>query len=134
MDVSALIEKYRPLAREVSARAFSPYSGFRVGAVMITEDGSTFSGCNVESASYGLTQCAECTALGGAIATGLDPSRAIAMVIYLPGEKALPPCGACRQVMLELMPTSAMVVSCCDGDHYLAWRMDELLPQPFLPE
>lgn len=129
-----LIEEFRPLARQVSARAFSPYSGFKVGAVVKDAAGIAHAGCNVESASYGLTQCAECNALGCAIAEGMEIGTAVAMLVYLPGDEALPPCGACRQVMVELMAPHALVVSCCDSEEYLAWQMEELLPEPFLPD
>ncbi len=134
MDARQLVERYRALARASAANAHAPYSGYRVGAVVVGGDGDAFTGCNVESASYGLTQCAERNALGSAVVAGMEKGTARAMVIYLPGDAALPPCGACRQVMLELMSPEALVVSCCDGDDVQVWRMDELLPNPFLPE
>jgi len=118
-------------ARSASANAHAPYSDFQVGAALRTTDGKQFAGCNVESASYGLTQCAERNALGSAIAAGIRPGAINALVIYLPGDTPLPPCGACRQVMVELMTPDALVVAFCDGDAQLSWRVSELLPDAF---
>jgi len=133
-EAQQLVERYRAYARDVARHAHAPYSGYRVGAVLVGQRGETWAGCNMESASYGLTQCAERNALAGAVADGMVVGSATAMLIYLPGDRALPPCGACRQVMVELMAPAARVVSCCDGDEMLEWQMDELLPRPFLPD
>lgn len=130
--VLAVLERLGPPARAVSARAHAPYSGFHVGAAMGTVSGEVYAACNVESASYGLTQCAERNALGTAIAAGRMPGEVNAAVIYLPGDAPLPPCGACRQVMIELMAPAALVVSICDSDRVLAWTIEDLLPDAFL--
>lgn len=130
-DAKRLIAGHRDAARRVSARAWSPHSGMRVGAIAVDGPGQAFAGCNVESDSYGLTQCAERNALGAAIAAGARRGTLTALLIYVPGEKAVPPCGACRQVMVELLAADALVVSCCDGEDHIAWRLDELLPDAF---
>src|SRR5436309_1224300 len=84
-------------AVEALARAYSPYSKVRVGAALLAGDGRVFTGCNVESASYGLTCCAERTALVKAVSEGARSFRAIA--IATDRRKAVMPCGACRQML-----------------------------------
>ena len=100
----------------------------------MTADGTVVLGCNVENASFGLTQCAERSALTAAVADGAAPGSLVRMLIYTPGEAAHPPCGACRQVMHELMARDALVISCCDGDHTRSWSGPEYLPDPFDPQ
>ena len=130
--VEATLKQLRTSAKAASARAHAPYSGFHVGAAVADGDGSIYAACNVESASYGLTQCAERNVLGSAIAAGVSPGTLRAIVIYLPGDEPIPPCGACRQVMRELMAPDAFAVTCCDGDVFQAWTLEELLPDAFL--
>ena len=130
--IASALARLRQAAKAASARAHAPYSGFHVGAAVSDADGRIYAACNVESASYGLTQCAERNALGSAIAAGVQPGTLEAIVIYLPGEKPIPPCGACRQVMRELMAPDAFAVTCCDGDAVQAWTLEELLPDAFL--
>jgi cytidine deaminase len=130
--IEAALERLREAAKAASARAHAPYSGFHVGAAVSDADGTVYAACNVESASYGLTQCAERNALGSAIAAGVRPGTLEAIVIYLPGGEPIPPCGACRQVMRELMAPGAFAVTCCDGDAVQAWTLEELLPDAFL--
>lgn len=132
IDTQAVLAQLGARARAASANAHAPYSGFLVGAALAVDDGTVFTACNVESASYGLTQCAERNALGSAVAAGTRPGQVNRLVIYLPGDTPLPPCGACRQVMAEFMPPDAVVVSCCDSDATLSWTVRQLLPQPFL--
>lgn len=93
------------LARAAREHAYAPYSGFHVGAAVRTRDGRTFSGCNVENASYGLCNCAERTALFSAVAAGCRPGDFVAIAVVADTPEAVTPCGACRQVMAEL----------CDG-------------------
>lgn len=130
--VAEAVATLAPAARTASARAHAPYSGFLVGAALRTGEGEVFAACNVESASYGLTQCAERNALGTAIAEGVLPGTIDTLLIYLPGNEPLPPCGACRQVMLELMAPGGLVVSSCDSDRVQAWTVETLLPDAFL--
>ena len=125
------IEKLYARARSASDNAYSPYSGARVGACVMDENGNIYSGCNVENASYGLTQCAERNALAAAIAAGMKPGSAHALLIYATGFDTLAPCGACRQVMSELLAEDAVVVSCRGENDYRSWPISELLPHPF---
>ncbi len=124
-EKSSLLE----LARTASAGAYAPYSGFKVGAAVVDAQGRVHVGCNVENASYGLTSCAERNALAAAMASGVRDLTAI--LIYVPGQRLFQPCGACRQVMVELMPASASVYSLCDEDEN-RWTVADLLPQPFV--
>ncbi len=86
-------------AREAALRAYVPYSGYQVGAAVLCPDGSVFTGCNVENASYSLTVCAERTAVFKAVSAGYTEFSAIA--IYVDSDQLFPPCGACRQVLSE---------------------------------
>ncbi len=117
------------LARAAAARAYAPYSNFRVGAAMLDAGGQSHVGCNIESASYGLTVCAERTAIFSAIAAGAPrPFTAIA-ISCLDGTTS--PCGACRQVMVEHFPPDAPVELDGRGSYLLA----DLLPLAFqLPD
>ncbi len=89
-------------AKAATENAYAPYSGFRVGAALLCEDGSVVTGCNVENASYSLTLCAERTAIFKAISDGKRSYRCIA--VYVDSEEVFPPCGACRQVIYEFSP------------------------------
>ncbi|WP_221030823.1 cytidine deaminase [Actomonas aquatica] len=125
--------KLKTLERAAKAAAdhsYSPYSEFRVGAAILTASGETFSGCNVENASYGLCNCAERTAIFTAAAAGHRQIRCV--VVYTPTTKATAPCGACRQVIYEFGPT-ARVVSVCDSKDRLDTDINALLPGAFGP-
>ncbi len=89
-------------ARAVQQRAYAPYSRFKVGAALRASDGRVFTGANVENASYGLGLCAERSALVAAISAGVPPRRFAQMVVVGDTPGPIAPCGACRQVMLEL--------------------------------
>ena len=125
------IEQLTCLARDASARAYSPYSNFRVGAALVSQSGAMFSGCNVENASYGLTNCAERTAIFSMVAAGEASFEAI--VVYTPTEKPTAPCGACRQVLFEFNP-DAEVISICDGSDVQRTTVRDLLPGAFGPK
>ena len=125
------MKNYRKLlaaARRAQRRAHAPYSKFRVGAALWTKSGKIFTGCNVENASYGLTNCAERTAVFKAVSEGHRKFKAIAVVA--PSD-ALSPCGACRQVLAEF---GEMVVICADSRNARRVRihlLSELLPHTF---
>jgi cytidine deaminase len=117
-------------AREASRRAYCPYSKFHVGAA-VRAGGQIFTGANVENASYGLTICAERTAVFAAVLAGAGPIEAVAVACVDAPEGADPeqlmPCGACRQVMAEFAgPETPVVV-----DRVNTFRLDELLPRAF---
>jgi cytidine deaminase len=104
MNEKELIEK----AVEASKRAYAPYSRFLVGAALELEDGRVVQGCNVENASFGLTNCAERTALFAAIAMGEKKFKKI--VVFVDRADFTPPCGACRQVINELAPEAEILL------------------------
>lgn len=127
----ALLETLRGHAIKVSKNAYSPYSRFQVGAAVVDREGRLFTGCNMENASFSLTQCAERNAIAAALSGGSPVGSLITLVIYKSGERALPPCGACRQVMHEMMARESRVISCCDSDDLKVWSRDEYLPDAF---
>ena len=131
-DTVIAITKLYGSARSASDNAYAPYSGARVGASVLDANGNIYSGCNVESASYGLTQCAERNALAAAVSAGMKPGTAHSLLIYATGFEVLAPCGACRQVMSELLAEDARVVSCHSETDYRSWTIGELLPDPFI--
>ena len=93
------IQKLMDYAIKARENAYSPYSHFAVGAALLCEDGTLYEGCNIENASYGLTNCAERTAIFKAVSEGHIKFKALAVVADTEGPCA--PCGACRQVMAE---------------------------------
>jgi cytidine deaminase len=131
-DIEQLVGRLFAHAQAASHNAYSPYSGARVGASVLDEDGQIHSGCNVENSSYGLTQCAERNALASAVNAGMPKGRAGVILIYATGFEVLAPCGACRQVMRELMSQDAIVISCQSEQAYRVWSIEELLPNSFV--
>ena len=122
-EIKKLIE------RAIAARekTYSPYSHFGVGAALVCEDGSIYEGCNIENASYGLTNCAERTAIFKAISEGHTKFKALAVVADTEGTCA--PCGACRQVISEF-EISQIILANLKGNYRLV-NLDELLPFRF---
>jgi cytidine deaminase len=117
-------------ARSAQARAYAPYSNFRVGAALESIDGEVFTGCNVENASYGLTICAERAAISAAVVAGARRFRRAVVVSDVDPPAA--PCGACRQVLAEFgldLPIEAV-----GSLRSLSWRLGDLLPSAFGPE
>lgn len=134
MDISQeILAKLESAAREAIKHSYCRYSKFPVGAAVLVsgDQEEIFSGCNVENASYGLTNCAERTAVFKAVASGYR--KVLAVVVYTPTEKATSPCGACRQVINEFGPESS-IISICDTDHRIEKRLDALLPEAFGPD
>ena len=117
-------------ATAVRLRAYAPYSGFQVGAALLTADGRIVVGCNVENASYGHTICAERSAVLTMVAEGIRSFTAI--VVVTDGAKLSTPCGACRQVMHEFAPNAVVVCGNLRGER-TRHTMAELLPHPFGP-
>lgn len=117
-------------ARSAQARAYAPYSKFRVGAALEGADGTVFSGCNVENASYGLTICAERAAVCAAVSAGVTRFRRAVVVSDVDPPAA--PCGACRQVLAEFgldLPIDGV-----GSKGTVRWRLSDLLPAAFGPE
>jgi cytidine deaminase len=117
-------------ARSAQARAYAPYSKFRVGAALEGADGTVFSGCNVENASYGLTICAERAAVCAAVSAGVTRFRRAVVVSDVDPPAA--PCGACRQVLAEFgldLPIDGV-----GSKSTVRWRLSDLLPAAFGPE
>lgn len=123
------LAKMKRAARAAAEKAYAPYSGFRVGAAIWTDRG-LFTGANVENASYGLTNCAERTAIFAAAAAGARKLKCV--VVYTPTKGATAPCGACRQVIFEFGP-EARVVSCCASAEAIDTTITALLPGAFGP-
>ncbi|MDR3331977.1 MAG: cytidine deaminase [Synergistaceae bacterium] len=114
-------------AEEYRSRAYAPYSNFFVGAAILTEDGLVVGGCNVENASYGMSICAERVAMSKAVSEG--GGVPIAIAVAGPRGVFCPPCGACRQFLMEFNP-GMYVVTQRDG-HIESTRLDLLLPSGF---
>jgi len=127
-DIDALIAAAR-IARE---RAYAPYSGFKVGAAALAQDGRVFSGCNVENASYGLCNCAERTALFSAVAAGCRPGDITYLAVIGDCADPIAPCGACRQVMIELGGPALVVVRANLRGAVTQTTAADLLPDAFL--
>ena len=117
-------------ARAAQAKAYAPYSNFRVGAALESDSGDVFVGCNVENASYGLTICAERAAVVSAVSAGARNFRRI--VIASDSEPPAPPCGACRQVLAEF--GSELEVESVGPLQTRRWILRELLPDAFTGE
>lgn len=128
MNIELLI-KEAEAARE---KAYTPYSKFKVGAALLTNDGKIYRGCNIENAAYSMTNCAERTAIFKAISEGDKEFAAIAVVADT--KRPVPPCGACRQVLLELCPKDMKVfLTNLNGD-IEQLTVHELLPGGFSAE
>ena len=132
-----LEQKLMRTAIEYRKRSYSPYSGFQVGAALLSADGEIFGGCNIESASFSPTNCAERTALFKAVSEGVKEFTAIAVV----GGKAegelefCSPCGVCRQALVEFCdPKSFVVYLGTSEEDYKGYLLEELLPYSFTPK
>jgi cytidine deaminase len=121
----------RDAARDVARNAYVPYSHFHVGAALHYTDGSVVVGCNVENASYGLTVCAERSALVRSIAEGRDPKDIDLVAVHVDGDEGQP-CGMCRQFLVELVPQAR--IAFVSGGIYVEAAVPQLLPSAFVPE
>lgn len=119
----------RRLAERARTAAYAPYSNFHVGAALLAEDGSVWSGCNVENASFGLTVCAERTAIFTAVTAG--SRRFHALVVVTTNAAPVSPCGACRQVLLEFQPSFEVRCYGQSGGELIT-SSAELLPHAFV--
>jgi len=123
---NALIEA----ATAVRERAYVPYSGFAVGAALLDEAGQIVGGCNVENVSYGLSSCAERNAIFAAVGQGAR--RVVAVAVVTGAETPTPPCGACRQVLLEFAANDDMdVVMATTAGARRTTHLSALLPESF---
>lgn len=127
-----MTDKMIQVAREARKNAYTPYSEFYVGACVRSEDGELFGGCNVENASYGLTICAEASAICALIAAGKKQITEIAVIGS--GNVPCPPCGACRQLIREFATTDTKIHICSTEEVLHTFTLEELLPKSFGPE
>ncbi|RKP55224.1 cytidine deaminase [Cohnella endophytica] len=129
--LSYSIEQLLEAAKEARAKAYVPYSGFGVGAVLIDSDGQMHKGCNVENAAYSPTNCAERTALHRAIADGRQAGEFKAIAVIADTDLPVTPCGVCRQVLAELCdPDMTVILGNMQGEHRVT-TVSELLPGAF---
>ena len=124
------------LAKKAMEFAYVPYSGYKVGAALLTKAGKVYLGCNIENAAYGPTNCAERTAIFKAVSEGEREFSAIAVVGGKDGivNDVFPPCGVCRQVMQEFCAPDFMIYMGRGDDSFEAVRLDALLPYAFSPK
>jgi len=125
---SRKIQELLRIANEALKNSYAPYSGYRVGAALLTKTGKVYTGANIENASYGLTICAERVALFNAVNEGEREFIAIAIVSDDPSKPPFP-CGACRQVLAEFSPSMEIIIK--KGDEVIIKNLKELLPYSF---
>lgn len=134
MDIKLLVEE----ALKARKFSYSPYSRFQVGAALLAKDGQIFTGCNIESASYTPSNCAERTAFFKAVSQGVREFEAIAVVGGPKEAKNLDyctPCDVCRQVMMEFCdPKSFQVIVAKNPEEYQVFTLEEILPMGFGPK
>lgn len=130
-DVSAAERRLLESARKAMAKAYAPYSRFKVGAAVLTANDKVFTGCNVENASYGLTICAERSAAVSAVSAGERRFKAVAIIVA--GKKPACPCGACLQVLSEFAAADMKILMASSGNLKApkTARLSELLPRQF---
>ena len=136
MQTDVSDETLLEMARQAMLRSYSPYSGYPVGAALLCADGRVFQGCNIENASFGLTNCAERTALFKAVSEGVTEFTDIAIVGSLDGKKntlVTGPCGVCRQALYEFCGPRLRVLMAKSEDDYIETTLGDLLPYGFGP-
>lgn len=133
LPVKELIEQ----AIDAMGYAYTPYSGFKVGAALLTKNGNVYRGCNIENAAYTPCNCAERTAFFKAVSEGVKEFEAICIVGGKNGvlTELTPPCGVCRQVMMEFCrPEEFRIILATDQEHYEIHTLQEMLPMGFGPD
>jgi len=128
MDYDLLVKK----AAEAKEKAYAPYSGFRVGAAVLTADGRIYTGCNVENSSFGATICAERTAVVKAVSDGKTEIAAIA--VTSDSEQYTFPCGICRQVISEFVSDETKIICSNKNGQYKIYNLKDILPHAFTGE
>ena len=128
-------EKLVELAKEAMTHAYVPYSGYKVGAALLTASGAVYTGCNIENAAYSPTVCAERTAVFKAVSEG---ERAFVMLAVAGGKDgvlggAFPPCGVCRQVLAEFCSPETPILVVTESGRYDEYTLAQLLPAAFSP-
>ena len=128
-----LIEKLIKKAIEMLNFSYAPYSNFHVGAALLTSEGKIYTGCNIENAAYGPSNCAERTAIFKAVSEGKKEFEAIAIVGGKNGkiENFCPPCGVCRQVLAEFCKKDFEIVLAKSKNEYKLMTLEQLLPESF---
>ncbi|WP_346767480.1 cytidine deaminase [Treponema succinifaciens] len=128
-----LIEKLIKKAIEMLNFSYAPYSNFHVGAALLTSEGKIYTGCNIENAAYGPSNCAERTAIFKAVSEGKKEFEAIAIVGGKNGkiENFCPPCGVCRQVLAEFCKKDFEIVLAKSTNEYKIMTLEQLLPESF---
>ena len=134
MKLTKELEQMYEKAYEAYLNSYSPYSKFKVGACLLMKNGEYIIGTNIENASYGLTNCAERTCLFSAYASGVKKEDIVMMCIYSPKNHLVSPCGACRQVMSELLPSNCDIILAYGENNVMHTTMKELLPLSFTSE
>lgn len=140
MDIHTDLQTQKELLEKAAAmlqQSYAPYSHFHVGAALLAKDGSVYTGCNIENASYGACNCAERTAFFKAVSEGENTFRAIAIAGGKDGVMGdfCPPCGICRQVMREFCdPESFEIILGNDKGQIRVFRLRDLLPESFGPD
>lgn len=127
MTYQNLVQK----AIDARKNSYSPYSNFKVGAALLTSENELYTGTNIENASYGLTVCAERTALLKAVSEGSVKFTALAVACDTDSFNDAYPCGACRQVMAEFLDDAADIIVSINTGEYRVHTMKELLPYAF---
>ncbi len=128
------IQKLIDIALKQREYSYAPYSDFKVGAALLVEDGRIYTGCNIENAAYGPSNCAERTAIFKAVSEGIRDFLAICVVggRAEEGVRSLcPPCGICRQVMLEFCDADFQIILAVDREHYELYTLEEMVPLGF---
>lgn len=125
----AQLDEVHRAASVALQHAWAPYSGFPVGAALLSTDGTIWHGCNVECSSYGLTLCAERVALGTAVANGRR--EFVLLVLLTDTDAPIAPCGACRQLLHDFAPQLLILAEAARPGERALWFLSELLPNPF---